>query len=114
MSLDKVGLASVRARVLEVLARIERQKLFSIFPLLFPCQPNLSHRSLAQDKKLYCVCSMELKLSKYFKMAVKIYTMEARELSTPILILTPVKWILADLVPPNEAQYQSRERESWS
>ena len=44
------------------------------------------------------------------KMAVKIYTMEARELSTPILILTPVKWILADLVPPNEAQYQSRER----
>ena len=47
-------------------------------------------------------------------MAVKISSIEARELSTSILILTLVKWILADLVPPNEAQYQSRERESWS
>ena len=44
-------------------------------------------------------------------MACKISTREARELSTTILILTLVKWILADLVPSNEAQYQSRERE---
>ena len=47
-------------------------------------------------------------------MPCKISTREARELSTTILILTLVKWILADLVPSNEAQYQSRERESWS